>query len=453
MAMNAPTPDPDDTESGPDVAGTLQWLEALRGQHLPEVEQRARWLLLDTLGCIAAGLTAEVPDTLATRLSLHQPGPVRWPGQRAGLAPLAAIPVGAMAACWHEACEGLARAHGRPGLHAVPVAAALGSGLGASLGEVLDAVIWGYEIGGRAGELMRIRQGLHVDGSWGLLAATAAAGRLRKLSHAHMMDALASAACQVPASLYAPVRAGKTARNTYVAHAAVQGVLLAEAAGAGITAPISAFVEAALQIGDGSMPAGGWPWAGPNEWLILQGYLKPYAAVRHAHYVARAAQDWHSQRTAEPRAITGLVIETYPEAITYCGIRGAEVPIQAQFSLSYAAACVLLTGDLQASAYDPEVMAHPELRRLEQLVELRPGWTGSRRGAVLHVQTAEGTQSFRVDRVPGDADLPFDETMVRDKAQRFLRRALAPPEADALVNQVLQAPLSTPFMMAPGRVA
>nr|HMS80387.1 MmgE/PrpD family protein [Burkholderiaceae bacterium] len=58
-----------------------------------------------------AGLGAPEVDALARRMA---PGAFRWPGAPVALAPGDAAFVAAVAACWHEACEGLARAHGRP---------------------------------------------------------------------------------------------------------------------------------------------------------------------------------------------------------------------------------------------------------------------------------------------------------------------------------------------------
>src|SRR5690606_35774354 len=216
-------------QSGLDMAGTLEWLADVELAAYPQVEQRARWLLLDTLACMAAGFSVAEPARYAQQLAVIAPGPVVWPGSGVALSPLAAASVAPMAACWHEACEGLARAHGRPGMHAVPVAAALGVQSGATLREVLEAIVWGYEVGGRAGEAMRIRPGLHVDGTWGVFAAVAAAARASRFDRDACLQALATAACQLQASLYAPVRSGGTARNTYAGHAASQAVLLTQA--------------------------------------------------------------------------------------------------------------------------------------------------------------------------------------------------------------------------------
>jgi 2-methylcitrate dehydratase PrpD len=140
---------------------------------------RARLLLLDTIGCAIAGLRE--PQVQAYAQAWRAPGPVRLPGLDDGLSTLAFAHVFAAASCWHEACEGLAEAHGRPGLHAIP--AVLGPALAERLplGALLAAIVAGYEIGGRLGAVCRIRPGMHVDGAWGAFAAAAALARLRGL--------------------------------------------------------------------------------------------------------------------------------------------------------------------------------------------------------------------------------------------------------------------------------
>ena len=47
-----------------------------------------------------------------------------------------------------------------------------------TLKDLLDGVIAGYEVGGRMGEALRIRPGMHVDACWPALGAAAGGVRL-----------------------------------------------------------------------------------------------------------------------------------------------------------------------------------------------------------------------------------------------------------------------------------
>ena len=86
-----------------------------------EVDAKARLMLLDTVGCMLAARSAPEVSAFEAAFSRLDTGSFRFPGGP-GLSTLGAAAVGAMAATWDEACEGLALAHGRPG---VPVVAAL----------------------------------------------------------------------------------------------------------------------------------------------------------------------------------------------------------------------------------------------------------------------------------------------------------------------------------------
>lgn len=415
---------------------TLAWLESADVLAAQGVEAKARHLLLDTVACAIGGFRYAEPRAFAENLASTMAGEVRWPGLANSLNPGAAAAVFAMAACWHEACEGLARAHGRPGLHAVPIALAFGLARRATLGEILEAIIWGYEIGGRAGESMRIAPGLHVDGTWGLLAAVAAMARLSQLNVAQTMNALAIAACQIPQSLYRPIKSGDAARNTYVAHAMLVAESIAAAAQAGITAPPDALDEAARQLGK-DRAASPPPCAPAGEFLILQGYLKPFAAVRHVHYGAACALRRWSEKGSDTRNIRALTLGIYGEAITYCGNRAPHTPIKAQFSLSYGLASVLRTGTFGPDAYTSEALSDPERIRLEALVSVVDDPAIEGRGAWLRVETNSGDERYAVSSVPGDPTAPLSEIDLRAKASAYMRGVLSDAEIASLCSAVL----------------
>ncbi len=427
------------------VGPLLEWLGGIQLAETPQVEEKARLLLVDTLACAVSGLGKPEPARLAAELARIAPGPVRLPGTEQGLAPSEAAFVLALAACWDEACEGLARAHGRPGLHAVASAAALGSVLKSTIGEVLEAVVFGYEIGGRFGETLRVRRGMHVDGGWGSLASTAAACRLLDADIETTREALAMAACQMPCSLYLPVAEGCTARNTYAAHAAAMGIFYAKSAIAGITAPPGAFDTAGALNFDAEQ-TGALALDTSRDFYILEGYLKPYAAVRHVHYGLACAELWRRDNPgAHPGEIEAIELETYEEAVTYCGNRRPRTPIQAQFSLTYGLAYALRTGKLTPDAYLPEALGDAEQRELERKIRVtvQPDIRG--RGAVLHLRAGENVQSYRVESVTGDIDRPMSAGQVVAKARDYMTSVIGAEKSRRIIDAVLNGGLDTRF--------
>ena len=401
-----------------------------------EVEVRARWLVLDTLGCAIAGGSSE---TVRAWLNAHRLGTDPF-GVPAGSYPreeLGSAMALTMGACWDEACEGHAGAHGRPGV------AALGA-LWPSVpemtwAELIRAVVAGYEVGARMGAVLRISPGMHVDANWPALGAAAAVACALGLDAERIVAAVGIAACQLPTSLYRPVRTGDTARNTYLGHAAVLGRMAAQASAAGVTAPRDAIEEYA-RVAYGIECAEPVP---PGQFEILRGYFKEYAAVRHVHYAARAALELRSQIPAED--VVAVELDTYPEALLYCGNRHPATPLQAQFSLSFGAAAMLRWGRLDPGVYRSPSFDDPLLRSLEERVALRqePAWADTR-AARLRVTGRHGvTVETVVSAVRGDASMPWSQADLVGKFGDYSRTSLSGPRIDALAEHILRSPWHT----------
>src|SRR5690606_39721477 len=116
------------------------------------------------------------------------------------------------------------------------------------------------------------------------------------------------------ASLYLPIRTGRSVRNTYLAHSASLGLDAALAAQAGFDAPpdaLACYAEEHCQATIEPLPP-------PDAHLILDAYLKPFAAVRHVHYGAIAAQRIRARLGGDTAGIRGIVLEVYEEATIYC---------------------------------------------------------------------------------------------------------------------------------------
>jgi 2-methylcitrate dehydratase PrpD len=399
------------------------------------VADAARLLLLDSLGCMIAGLGHATPRHFAEALAITMPGLIRLPGCAAGLSEAGAAAVLAAAMCWDEANEGLARAHGRPALAVAPLCiAALAAGR-VSLREARAAFALGYEVAARAGEIWRIRQGMHVDGSWHSLGAAAAAARLAGGDAAEVARAIGLTSCQIPFALYAPIAAGMDGRNSYPSHAVLLGAMAAAAARAGMDAPAEGLAEARRIALLHEAPAQRAP---AGEWLIAEAYIKPFAGVRHAHYAAAAALELRATIADRLDAITAIRLQTYGEALRYAANRAPARAIQAQFSLSWAVAAALMQGDLGPGAYTDAALIDPELRRLEALVELTEDAAlthAEKRGARLIVTLVDGeNHAASVGAIAGDPGLALDTAAVAAKCQRFA----APVISDAAMARLTE---------------
>jgi len=409
----------------------------------PEVAAHARLIVLDTIGCALAGRTAPEVAALERDASALEPGRFRL-GNGAPLGLRTAVQLLAIAPTWHEACEGHAFAHGRPGIATLAALLPLAMAHDLSLDELIDAFVLGYEVGARAGGWLRVNPGLHVDGNWPALGAAAAVASLLGLDEDATRRAVDIAACQLPCSLYLPIRTGRNVRNLYLAHSATLGLDAALAAQAGFDAP----PETLGHYADNYCRASTQPMPEAEINLLLDAYLKPFAAVRHVHYGAIAASRIRERLAFETGRIRRIVLSVYEEATVYCNNPRPSTLLAAQFSLTFGIAAMLARGCLDADSYAPSVFDDPELRRLEALVEVVVDddlTRGNRRGARLTADVeGDGSLSETVGADDPGLDLPPDQAQIK-----FARNAAAGgvpvDDADAFFESVLHGTGSTPL--------
>lgn len=407
------------------------------------VADKARLLWVDTLGCVLSGRTAPPVKTLEASLARLDPGPFRFPGGP-GLSVGAAASLAAMASAWDEGCEGLPYAHGRPALALCGALLAIGATQGAPLGKLVSALVAGYEVGARAGGWLRIAPGLHVDGNWPALGVAAGVAHLLNLSPEQRWNALSIVACQLPTSLYLPIRTGDDARNTYPAHAAALGMQAALASAAGITAPEQAIADYAR---DHARPDHR-PAPDSGRWLVLESYFKPHAGVRHAHYGLEAAIRIRTRLGARTGHVHRARLRIYPEATVYAGNRDPHAAITAQFSLSLGVAAGLRFGAMDPAIFRDARLHDAELRRIERLVDIEPVaefGLGGRRAASLTVETDENVFEEFVDALEGSPERPMQPEHVVEKFVQYSAGTIGSDSARRFCEALVSGSAETSF--------
>lgn len=392
----------------------------------PVLDTKLRLLLIDTIGCMLAGRVAPEVIALEEQFSTLEYGPFCFPQGRR-LSTMGASTVGAMAATWDEACEGLALAHGRPGVPIVAALLPLAITRDTRLGPFMAAIAAGYEIGARAGAWLRIRPGMHVDGNWPALGVAVSVAHLLGLDAEDAMNAVNLAACQLPTSLYLPIASGSAARNTYLGHAAWLGTMAALSAQSGIRAPDDALGFYA----DNYSAATPEPLIASGRRLLLESYFKPYASVRHVHYGIEAAREARQQLEVDVGEVSRIRLKTYREAIDYCGNRDPQTPIQAQFSLSFGVAAALRYGTVDPSIYRKDKFSEPVLRKLEKMIviEADPSLTDGKRGATLTLEAGYSEAEATVTHIKGDPEDPLIPEEIAAKFLRYAAPSIAPEKA------------------------
>ena len=249
--------------------------------------------------------------------------------------------------------------------------------------ELIDAFVLGYEVGARAGGWLRVNPGLHVDGNWPALGAAAAVAVLAGPGRQMQRDARwTSPPASCPAACTCRSAPVATCATCTSAHSATLGLDAALAAQAGFDAP----PETLGHYADNYCQASTQPMPQAEINLLLDAYLKPFAAVRHVHYGAIAASRIRERLAFETGRIRRIVLSVYEEATVYCNNPRPSTLLAAQFSLTFGIAAMLAHGSLDADSYAPSVFQDPELRRLEALVEVVVDddlTRGNRRGCAL----------------------------------------------------------------------
>ena len=191
---------------------------------------------------------------------------------------------------------------------------------------------------------------------------------------------------------------GSVLRNTYPSHAVLLGMLAAAAAEAGFDMPRGALEEGRRRILKATNYA---PPTPAGRWTILDGYLKPFAGVRHTHYGVEAALRLRKHPAFSLEQISDIRLQTYGEAVQYCGI------VHPARLFKRNSACRMRSPPPSCSAISvrrPTRCWDPTIVRLEQSVVVEVDPVRLRRGANLIVDVGEKRLTENVEDVAGDGN-------------------------------------------------
>lgn len=422
----------------------------------PAVVEAARRCLRDSLGCILGEAGSE-PGRLATGLvrqmggapeaTLVLGGGLRLP------APLAAFAHATMA----NALDFDDTLFGHPGATVVPAVLALGELTGADGRALVTALVAGYEVSVRvvacARPLIPRYEAMWDLGTLQTYGATAAAGKLLGLPQETLRTALGLAGATAPVPLGRKPREladeGRSMIKSAYGWAVHSAILAARLAQSGFTAPAHIF--------DGTM--GFWE-VGPSpsariahftdglgeRFLIEDVHFKPYPACRFIHPVLDGIREivgagvrGQAVRQIEIRAFHLLADE-------YHNIPRPRSVTDAQFSVPYCAAAMLVDGVLTPRAFTGERLRDPNVLKVVDSVQIRvdPDLDAAfpqHLSAAVTIITVDGHRwEARVDRPRGDPELPLTEEELEEKFRLLAEPALGRERATHLSGLIRNLP-------------
>src|SRR5262245_59620810 len=254
--------------------------------------EHMRWVLADCLPVIAAGMQVDEMKALgATHLDMAATGHAWVIGTGRRAAALDAALLNGTAGTWLELDEGNLYAKGHPGIQVVPAAVAVAQESAVSGAELLLAVSLGYEVCARISRAARVRMLVHPHGTYGVIGAAVAVGRLRRFTPTAIRELLNVSATMGMATSRKTLVDGATVRNIYTGHSGFMGIMavrLVEAGFTGETDGVRSIFGHVLSDGfdsDAVVADLG------REWLLADGYFKLYPTGRYVHSAIDALED------------------------------------------------------------------------------------------------------------------------------------------------------------------
>lgn len=341
-----------------------------------------------------------------------------------------------------------------PGAPTLAAVLALGYGRGLDGARMLAAFVAGFEVGARLGldglgERLAAR-GWHPTSILGHLSATAGAAAVLDLNLEQFSSAM-GIACAQAAGLMA--LAGSYAKPFAVGKAAMNGVLAAEMAAVGITAPqglledpVRGLFGALLQEPQAAVARI------DEDWLTLENTYKPYPSCQLTHAAHDAALE--ASRLLEGRVPAAVVLTVHPLAPVIACHASPRTVLEARFSLPYNVALGLQGRRAVLAEFSDLGLSDATRRDLASRVQVETDPDVARWSAKLRVEFSDGTaSSVDVPAALGSLGRPMQWSDLEEKFMdtvepltpdaRGLLDALkrfdspgAPDEVAALISQI-----------------
>lgn len=434
------------TERLAEFAASLTWEDLS-----PQVVQRLKLHLLDTLGCGLFGATRAWSAILRRVVGRFDGGEqcVLW-GTSSRASGLTAALVNGTAAHGYELDDVHVRGIIHPGPPSIPAALAAAAYAPEPVDgrEFLVAVAAGYEVSVRIAACMgtsHLLKGFHPTGTSGVFGAAAAAGRILRLDAGTMIHAIGTAGPHASGLIAAQY--GGMVKRLYVGHAAQSGLLAVHLAREGfegipdvLEARFGGYVRTFEGRGDPTEIVEG---LGERYELLNTGFKRyPTAGAIHAGVDAlEQIQGEHRLSANEVESITAYVSHSTHE---HCGwpYRPAGTT-SAQMNLSFALASRLLRGELFVAEFEDDQLDSPEVLEVVKKVRVVPAddidklGEASRYSTRLVVRTREGKEFTATVHAPkGTVANPFTPEEVEAKFRRLATTVLPAHQTDALVKTV-----------------
>jgi 2-methylcitrate dehydratase PrpD len=337
------------------------------------VVEHCKLILADTFAVIGAGMQQQEMQALAARhLPKVAPGRASVIGTGKRVNPLDAAMLNAIAGVWLELDEGHFYTNGHPGIHVIPAALAHTQEHGLPGRDLLLATVLGYEVCGRIGGAYKMRVIVQTHGTFGVIGATVAVGRLCGLDVGEMRQAINIAASTPLGGNRQTMLDGATVRNYYPGHANFTAQMIVRLVQSGFTGPFDApSVTYGQILADDFKPERAAADLG-SRWLITENYIKLYPSARYVHCGIDALLDALAKvpgKRLAPDAIERIELYGY-RMLIFCGENRPKSMFGTRFSTPFSLATIICHGRSDLDVFGEQAFANPVVLGLAARVKM-----------------------------------------------------------------------------------
>jgi aconitate decarboxylase len=440
--------------NNPYTRGISTFVSALSYDAIPrDVRERAKLLILDSLGCALYGARLEWCRILQKTLGKldRSTACAVWGTKQRLSAPHAALANGTQVQGFE-----LDDVHREGVLHVgavvLPALVAVTELRRMGGKEFLASAVAGYEIGPRVGLCMgpeHIGQGWHSGATLGVFSAAAGAARGLKLDAEKTVHALGIAgtqACGLMAAQYGAMvkrmHAGRASQS------GLYGALLAQSGFTGIQDVFESEYGGFCTTFSRSPDRFRLPelTAGLGEtWQTMGVALKFYSCVGSNHTTLDALRELRAERPFDAKEVKRIVVHGSQVTLDHAGWKYRPDGIAAaQMNLSFCVATLLLEGDCFVGQFGEKAAADRRRIALAGKVEVRADPEITARGSKfrhavrVEVELEDGSVLKRAAETPRGSEPNFaSEAQVVAKFEKLAARALKRTQAGQLRDAIL----------------
>jgi len=414
----------------------IEFLSNHRIDRLPAgVVHEAKRALLDTLGCIIAGLDTPLGSKLASLHDqfLQSPG-ATFLGIRPSVSHFFAALGNAYMANAYDADDGHRMSRVHAGGIVIPSAMAAAEMKDCSGSRFIEAIVAGYELGLRAGMASNLGDIYYGSAFGAAFGATAAFGWILGLAPEQIIQALGITEMHAPNSMLMGWIESRQIPmiKEGMGWAAASGVIGALMAQTGITGTLTIFNDREKAVGLDGL---GW------DYEIKRRYYKPQPGCRWTHAPARILMNLLAEHHLAADEVAGVEVRTFDKAAKLDNPRPATME-DAQYSIPFVLGSILAEGQFGPDQMRRDKLNSPHILKQAGKISLKVEPAFSKLYPALAkcevvLKTGSGRMvSSDAANVQGDWDLPLSDADLKDKFVLFTRTRFNAKQLETVIRHI-----------------